>query len=123
LNPYISVVPFFNQILLLFSKGSVLYGGARGGGKTEASLIGALQYVEHSQWKSGIFRLNYLDLSVPGAIMDRAKDLLNDNPLLIKAGIAPHWNSSDKIFTFPGDAKIIFGHVQHNKDAEKYQGS
>ena len=123
LNPYIPVVPFFNQILLLFSQGSVLYGGARGGGKTEASLIGALQYVEYPQWKSGIFRLTYPDLSVPGAIMDRAKDWLNNNQLLIDAGIAPHWNSSDKIFTFPSGAKIMFGHVQHNKDAEKYQGS
>jgi len=123
LNPYIPVVPFFNQILLIFSKGSTLYGGARGGGKTEASLIGALQYVEYPQWKSGIFRLTYPDLSVPGAIMDRAKEWLENNQLLIDASIAPHWNSSDKIFTFPSGAKIMFGHVQHNKDAEKYQGS
>jgi len=123
LNPYIPVVPFWNQILLLFLPGSTLYGGARGGGKTEASLIGALQYVEFPQWKVGIFRLTYPDLSVPGAIMDRAKDWLNDNPLLEKAGLSPHWNSSEKIFTFPSGSKIMFGHVQHDKDAEKYQGS
>lgn len=123
LNPYIPVVPFWNQILLLFTPGSTLYGGARGGGKTEASLIGALQYVEFQQWKVGIFRLTYPDLSVPGAIMDRAKDWLKDNPLLEDAGLAPHWNSSEKIFTFPSGSKIMFGHVQHEKDADKYQGS
>ena len=93
LNPYIPVVPFFNQILLLFTDGSVLYGGARGGGKTEASLIGALQYVDYPQWKVGIFRLTFPDLSVPGAIMDRALDWLHENPILEKAGISPHWDS------------------------------
>lgn len=122
-NPYIPVVPFFNQIFLLFLRGSVLYGGARGGGKTEASLIGALQYVSVPQWKAGIFRLTYPDLAVPGAIMDRAIDWLKDNKILDDAGIAPHWNSSDKIFTFPSGAKIMFGHVQHEKHVEKYQGS
>jgi predicted phage terminase large subunit-like protein len=123
LNPYIPVVPFWNQILLLFLPGSTLYGGARGGGKTEASLIGALQYVEFPQWKAGIFRLTYPDLAVPGAIMDRAKDWIKDNKLLEDAGLSPHWNSSDKIFTFPSGSKIMFGHVQHEKDADKYQGS
>lgn len=123
LNPYIPVVPFFTQILLLFTKGSVLYGGARGGGKTEASLIGALQYVDFPQWKAGIFRLTFSDLSVPGAIMDRALDWLDDNPILKEAEIAPKWNKEKKTFTFPSGAKIKFGHVQHDKDAEKYQGS
>jgi len=123
LNPYIPVIPFWNQILLLFSPGSTLYGGARGGGKTEASLIGALQYAEFPQWKVGIFRLTYPDLSVPGAVMDRAKDWLKDNPILNEADLSPHWNSSEKIFTFPSGSKIMFGHVQHDKDAEKYQGS
>jgi len=55
--------------------------------------------------------------------MDRAKDWLKDNPLLEDAGLSPHWNSSEKIFTFPSGSKIMFGHVQHDKDAEKYQGS
>lgn len=123
LNPYIPVVPFFNQILLIFSTGSTLYGGARGGGKTEASLMGALQYVEYGDWKAGIFRLTFPDLSVPGAIMDRALDWLDENPLLEAAGISPHWDNSKKTFTFPSGAKVMFGHVQHEKDADKYQGS
>lgn len=125
LNPYIPVVPFFQQILLLVTHGSTLYGGARGGGKTEASLIAALQYVDYPQWKAGIFRLTYPDLSAPGAIMDRALDWLSKdrNPLLEEAGIAPRWDKADKVFIFPSGAKVKFAHVQHNKDAEKYQGS
>ena len=76
LNPFIPVVPFYQQMMLLFSRGRVLYGGTRGGGKTEASLMGALQYVEYRNWKVGIFRLTYSDLSVPGAIMDRTLEWL-----------------------------------------------
>lgn len=123
LNPYIPVVPYFSQLLLLFSKGSVLFGGARGGGKSEACLVGALQYVEFPEYKAGIFRLTFADLSVPGAIMDRALSWLYENPLLEKEGIAPHWDSKKSTFTFPSGAKIMFGHVQHEKDAKKYQGS
>ena len=123
LNPYIPVVPYLSQLLLLFSKGSVLFGGARGGGKSEACLIGALQYVEFPEYKAGIFRLTFSDLSVPGAIMDRALSWLKDNPLLKKEGIAPHWDGQKNTFTFSSGAKIMFGHVQHEKDAENYQGS
>lgn len=123
LNPYIPVVPFFNQILLIFSRGSVLYGGARGGGKTEASLIGALQYAEFPKWKVGIFRLTYPELSAPNAVMDRAKDWLHKNPILEKAGIEPHWDDTNKLFTFPNGAKIKFAHIQHEKDAANYQGA
>lgn len=107
----------------MFSRGSALYGGARGGGKTEASLMGALQYVEFGEWKAGIFRLTFPDLSVPGAIMDRALTWLHENPILEAAGIAPKWDNSKKTFTFPSGAKVMFGHVQHEKDADKYQGS
>jgi predicted phage terminase large subunit-like protein len=119
LNPYIPVVPFYHQIVLLFSYGTVLYGGARGGGKTEASLMGALQYVEYPSWKVGIFRLTYPDLSVPGAIMDRALDWLQ-RPYL--NGLGPYWDGKTKTFTFNSGAKIMFGHVQHEKDVQKYQG-
>lgn len=123
LNPYIPVVPYFSQLLLLFSKGAVLFGGARGGGKSEACLVGALQYVEFPEYKAGIFRLTFADLSVPGAIMDRALSWLKDNPLLKKEGIAPRWDGQKNTFTFPSGAKLMFGHVQHEPDAENYQGS
>jgi len=122
LNPYIPVVPYLSQLLLLFSRGSVLFGGARGGGKSEACLIGALQYVDFPEYKAGIFRLTYPDLSMPGAIMDRALTWLKDNPLLEKEGIAPKWDSKTKTFTFPSGAKVMFGHVQHETDVGKYQG-
>lgn len=125
LNVYIPEVPFFQQILLLISDLDTLYGGARGGGKSSASLMVALQHTDISNWKVGIFRLTYPDLSAPGAILDRALDWLHEdrNPLLKKEGIAPHYDRSEKLFTFPSGAKIKFAQVQHDSEADKYQGA
>lgn len=79
LNPYILVVPFYSQVQLLCSEGHVLYGGARGGGKTEASLMEVLEYVSYLDWKAGIFRLTFSYLSLPGAIMDLTLEWLYQN--------------------------------------------
>lgn len=126
LNYYIPVVPFFQQILLLINRTDVLYGGARGGGKSEGSLMAAVQYGEFSQWKVGVFRLTYPDLSAPGAIMDRAKDWWHKdrNPIYKNSGLeSPHWDGTEKTFTFPSGAKIKFAGIEHDKDADKYQGA
>ena len=37
----------------------ILYGGARGGGKSEASLMGALRHVSHSDYKAIFFRRTF----------------------------------------------------------------
>jgi len=125
LNPYIPEVPFFQQILLLVTSSDTLYGGARGGGKSSASLMVALQNVDIDNLKVGIFRLTYPDLAAPGAIMDRAKDWLHEdrNILLKEAGLAPHWDNSEKVFTFPSGAKLKFAQVHHDSEADKYQGA
>jgi len=103
-----------------------LYGGARGGGKSEGSLMAAAQYVEYPQWHVGIFRLTFPDLSSPGAIMDRAKDWWHKdrNPIYENSGIpAPQWNEQEKMVTFPSGAKVKFAGIEHDKDVDKYQGA
>ena len=47
-----------------------LYGGAAGGGKSEALLMAALQYVHVPGYAAILFRRTYADLSLPGALMD-----------------------------------------------------
>ena len=123
LNPYIPNVPFFNQTVLLLSRGDVLYGGARGGGKSDSALMCALQYVDFPEWSVGIFRLTYKDLITPGAILSRAEQWLDKNRLLEKAGIAPKYSRTKNIFTFPSGANIMFAQVQYDNDAEHYQGA
>jgi phage terminase large subunit-like protein len=51
--------------------------------------------------------------------MDRALEWMNQ-PYL--GEYKPRWDSTTKTFTFQSGAKVTFGHVQHEKDAQKYQG-
>jgi hypothetical protein len=92
----------------------VLFGGAAGGGKSDALLMAALQYVDWPGYAALILRRTFPDLSLPDAIMDRAKQWL--------AGKA-HWNERDKVFTFPSGATLSFGYLEHENDKYRYQGA
>lgn len=92
----------------------VLYGGAAGGGKSDALLMAALEYVHVPGYAALILRRSYADLALPGAIMDRAQEWLR--------GTA-RWSSQDKRFTFPSGAVIQFGYLEHLNDRFRYQGA
>lgn len=89
-----------------------LYGGAAGGGKSDALLMAALQYVDVPGYAAIILRKTFADLSLPGAIMDRAKTWL--------AGTDARWNDRDSRFTFPSTATLSFGYLQHANDRYRY---
>lgn len=93
----------------------VLYGGAAGGGKSDAMLMAALQYVDVPGYAAILFRRTYPDLALPGAIMDRAIQWL--------AGTEARWNATDKRFTFPSGATLSFGYLDKEKDKYRYQSS
>lgn len=91
-----------------------LYGGAAGGGKSDALLMAALQYVHVPGYSALILRRTYADLSLPDAIMARAKEWL--------AGTDAVWNDRDKCFRFPSGAVLQFGFLDTEKDKYRYQG-
>ena len=91
-----------------------LYGGAAGGGKSDAILMAALQYVDVPGYAAIIFRRTYADLALPGAIMDRAREWLHGKA---------KWREQDKTFTFPSGAKLTFGYLDHPNDKYRYQSS
>lgn len=91
------------------------FGGAAGGGKSDALLMAALQYVDVPYYAAIIFRKSYTDLQLPGAIMDRAQMWL--------AGSDARWNDNDKEFTFPSGATITFGFMDKPKDKYKYRSA
>lgn len=125
LNPFIPIIPFYNQVKLLVSaweSEDCLYGGGRGGGKTDAFLMGATQFVQFPEWKAGILRLTYKHLSKLGAVMNRAKKWFTLKHI-INEGIAPHWNRDTTTWEFLSGAGILFGHVQHDDDVDAYQGA
>lgn len=92
-----------------------LYGGAAGGGKSDALLMAALQYAHVPGYAALILRRTYADLALPGAIMDRAKSWL------IPQGVP--WNDKDKRFTFPSGATLTFGYLDTEQDRYRYQGA
>lgn len=100
------------------SSSSHLYLAGRGMIPThnsDALLMAALQYVHDPRYSALILRRTYADLSLPGAIMDRAKEWL------VPKGI--NWNDKDKRFTFPSGATLSFGYLDTDKDRFRYQGA
>ena len=116
-NPYIPHKPFLNQVhFLTHPSEELLYGGQAGGGKSDALLMAALQYVSEPNYSALILRKTYQDLSQPNAIMDRANKWLSTHDEL-------HWNSNTKTWSFPSGATLSFGYLNHNNDLDQYQGS
>lgn len=90
-----------------------LYGGAAGGGKSDAIIIEALRQVHIPHYKALILRKTFPQLN---ELIDKS---LNYYP---RAFPKARYNASNHTWTFPSGAKIIFGAMQHTKDRVKYQG-
>jgi phage terminase large subunit-like protein len=85
-----------------------LYGGAAGGGKSDALLIAGAQDVHDPSFAGLVVRRTYSDLAKPGAIMDRA--------LSWWVPLGAHWDGSQHCMRFPSGAKIQFSYMQNKSD-------
>jgi len=90
-----------------------LYGGAAGGGKSDALVIEALRQVHIPHYKALILRKTFPQLA---ELIDKS---LNYYP---RAFPRARYNASSHTWVFPSGAKIIFGAMQYTKDRLKYQG-
>lgn len=90
-----------------------LYGGAAGGGKSDALLTEALRQVHIPHYRGLILRKTYPQLS---ELVDRSRELYS------KAYPKAVYNDSKHFWKFPSGAKIYFGAMQHTKDRINYQG-
>lgn len=91
------------------------YGGAGGGGKSDALLTSALRYVDVPGYAAIILRKTYAELNLPSSIMFRAREWL--------AGTDAVWNSNDFRFTFPSSATLSFGYLDTKNDRYRYAGA
>lgn len=98
----------------------LLYGGAAGGGKSDALLMAALQYVEVPDYAAILFRRTYADLALPGALMDRAHGWFGGHVVDSRKA---HWNGSEHVWTFPSGATLSFAYLDSENDRYRYQSS
>jgi hypothetical protein len=93
----------------------LLFGGAAGGGKSIALLMGALQFVDTPGYSAIIFRRTVADLLLPGALIPRSFEWLG--------GTEARWSHVGKRWTFPSGATLSFGYLHEANDRFRYQSS
>lgn len=91
----------------------VLFGGSRGGGKTDAVIGDFLQHqaVEGKHAVGLVIRRERTQLI---ETITRAEQ--------IYAKVGARWMDKDKCFQFKNGARLYFGYLEHDGDADVYQG-
>lgn len=102
-------------VFLLAPQLEVLFGGAAGGGKSEAGLAGFAQYADIPTYKGIIFRRTFRDLALPGALMDRSHQWWDKTDA--------KWSSQDYSWTFPSGAILQFGYLETENHKYRYQSA
>lgn len=92
-----------------------LYGGAAGGGKSDALLMGALQYVDVGSYSALLLRRTYGELAMPGGLMYRSHEWLRPTDAA--------WNGDEARWTFPSGATLGFGHIEHEGSEMRYSSA
>jgi len=110
--------PTDKQTLFLAApENEVLYGGAAGGGKSDALLVDALglqqNALEYNNYKALIIRRTFQELR---ELIDRSREIYR------VVSPAAKYLASDKYWRFPSGAVIEFGYLEREQDRHQYQG-
>jgi hypothetical protein len=103
------------QAFLWLPQMEAMYGGAAGGGKSDALLMASTQYVDVSGYAALLLRRSYSDLDKANALIPRSR--------LWLAGTDAKWNENKHKWTFPTGATLEFGFVRHVNDLMQYQSA
>lgn len=109
-------MPFPRQAdFLACAETEAFYGGAAGGGKSDALLMGALEHVDVPGYSALILRKTFRALNMANAIMDRSHQWLRKTDAV--------WRAMDKQWVFPSGATITFGYLAHRNDLDQYDSA
>ena len=91
----------------------VLYGGAAGGGKSDAIIAEALRQVDNPNYRAIIFRKTY----------PQCRELIIKSIRIYKSAFPDaEYNGSEHYWKFPSGAKIYFGSMPNSTSYLSYQG-
>lgn len=94
-----------------YSIREILYGGARGGGKTFAGLMWMSEYYEHPDFAGLVIRKNSDDLA---DWIERAKRMYR--------GLGATFTGNPVVIRFPAGGRIRTGHLKDQRSLDKYLG-
>lgn len=94
---------------------SVLFGGARGGGKTDALLAYGISRSLDFPGSNRLFiRRSFAQLNEVGAAIPRSHQMLHKKA---------HWSESNLTWTFKNGSKLKFGHLSDVRAIDNYLGA
>jgi hypothetical protein len=91
------------------------YGGAAGGGKSDALLMECVRDADKPGYSALALRRAYTDLTLPGALMDRAAEWLRPT--------SAQYADRTKTWRFPSGAKLAFGYLELDKHLQRYKSA
>ena len=108
------ILPKQIALHLLLDTQEVLYGGAAGGGKSEALLQCATRFVDEHATQALVLRKTRQDLTQAGGLLARSHEWF--------ANTDAHWNGEKSTWYFPSGASIRFSYLDTETDHLRYQG-
>ena len=102
------------QAFLLLDCLDAFYGGAAGGGKSDALLMAALQYVDVPGYNAILFRNTFKNLSKPEGLIPRSHEWLQGTDAVWKDG--SYW-------LFPSGATLSFSYLDSPLDHFNHQSA
>lgn len=115
MTDYIPHEPTVKQLaFLMLPHKEAFFGGAAGGGKSDALLMAALQYVDVPGYAAILFRRTKTDLELPNSLLARAHEWLS--------GTDAKWVPHSFCYKFPSGAVLQFAYIGEANASSRYQG-
>lgn len=107
--------PSFKQYrFLMIPDKEAFYGGAAGGGKSDALLMGAIMFCHLRDYNAILIRKTLQDLSLSSGLIPRSMQWLKGKA---------HWDCQSHVWKFPSGATITFGYLDGVDDHFRYQST